>query len=618
MSQSARHQLLLAVLSSLIFFVNLGAVRLWDIDEAIFSQAAAEMYQRGDYVVPYFNDQLFPDKPGLMYWTMISAYKMFGVNEFAARFWSAVFGMGSVLLTYQLGRRLFSASVGFWAGLALATNLNFGIIARAATPDSLLTFFSTLALLIFVCGALRRGSSVISDDGSPVPDLAEPSWGTYALTYAAMGAGVLVKGPVGVVLPTAVIGLFLLTTRGPNTLAQLPADPPRGGRWAWLRRLLDAMVRTFAPAHFVRTVWRMRPLTAVAAVLLVAGPWYVWVGLRTDWQWPAQFFGVHNFGRFLSAMDNHGGPIFYYLLVIPALFFPWSIVLGASLRELILSATRASRYRAGAILVACWLIVELGFFSLASTKLPNYIIPCYPALALMTALFVDRWFSKPASVPRAWLWVTFGILAVAGLGIVVGMPVAARVLAEPNWALGLAGLVPLVGALVGLWFVGRWQLSRAAIALGVTAAALSLFLSGVTVLEADRFHNTQQFVDAIAEQSAGPAQVASFRYFRPSMVFYGHRPISKLAVAEDVPEFFRTHPQDAFLYTLDEQMPKLSKLLPADVTVLETHRPLFKRGKILLLGRAADTPRWPAAQAAGEERGERVGHSPSGGDAPRR
>ncbi len=158
MSESARHQLLLVGLSALVFFVHLGAARLWDIDEAIFSQAAAEMNERGDYVVPYFNHQLFPDKPALMYWAMISAYKALGVNEFAARFWSAVFGMGSVLLTYQLGRRLFSPTVGFWAGLILATNLNFGIIARAATPDALLTFFSTLALLIFVVGALRAAA----------------------------------------------------------------------------------------------------------------------------------------------------------------------------------------------------------------------------------------------------------------------------------------------------------------------------------------------------------------------------------------------------------------------------------------------------------------------------
>ena len=117
---------------------------------------------------------------------------------------------------------------------------------------------------------------------------------------------------------------------------------------------------------------------------------------------------------------------------------------------------------------------------------------------------------------------------------------------------------------------------------------------GVTVPQADRCQNSQAFIETIERQRAGPAHVASFRYFRPSMVFYGHQPVSKLVAAEDVPQFFAEHPQDAFLYTMDEQMPNLAPLLPRDVTVLETHRRLIKGGKVLLLGRAADLPLWPA------------------------
>ncbi len=445
-------------------------------------------------------------------------------------------------------------------------------------------------------------------------ELTEPGWGTYALAYAAMGAAVLVKGPIGVVLPTAVIGLFLLCTRGPNSLSCLPANPPSGSRWAWLRRLLDASLRLLSPAHFLRTVYGMRPVTALAAVLLVAGPWYVWVGVRTDWRWPALFFGEQNFGRFVSAMDNHRGPIVYYLGAILVLFFPWSVILLASLIELAMRAARTSGDRAGAILVAAWLVVYLGFFSLASTKLPNYIIPCYPALALMTALFVERWIKRPQSVPRAWPWIAFGILGLAGAGIAVATPIAARVLVEPDWTLGLAGLVPLAGALAGMWFTWRCDAVRAVRSLGITSAAFALWVFGVTVPQADRFQNSQAFVEMIDELSAGPARVASFRYFRPSMVFYGHQPVTKLRAAEDVAAFFGEHPRDAFLYTLDEQLPALAGLLPGDVTVLESHRRLFKSGKILLLGRASDVPRWPS----GAQGQHRLGEAGAAADAPRR
>ncbi len=215
---TARSQLVLAAIAAVLFFANLGGAHLWDVDEAIFAEAAKEMFQRGDYVVPYFNGAVFPDKPAMTYWLMISAYHVLGTTELAARFWSAGFGVASVLLTYRLGRLMFSPTVGFWAGLILASCVQFNIIARAATPDSFLVFFSTLAMLLFVSGTAtaRIASGTNNERNAPWAGQTafEPSWRTWMLVYAAMGGGVLTKGPVGVVLPTAVIGLFLLVMRG--------------------------------------------------------------------------------------------------------------------------------------------------------------------------------------------------------------------------------------------------------------------------------------------------------------------------------------------------------------------------------------------------------------------
>src|SRR5262249_42117891 len=131
----------------------------------------------------------------------------------------------------------------------------------------------------------------------------EPSWLTWALCYGVMGLGVLTKGPVGVVLPTAVIGLFLLNMRLPGTPPRTMADGWRG----WLRATFAWLATLLHPVHVLRTIWSMRPLTAIAMVLLVAGPWYALVGLRTDGEWLVGFFGVHNFGRFLHPMENHRG-----------------------------------------------------------------------------------------------------------------------------------------------------------------------------------------------------------------------------------------------------------------------------------------------------------------------
>ena len=159
--------------------------------------------------------------------------------------------------------------------------------------------------------------------------------------YAAMGLGVLAKGPVGLVLPTAVIGMYLLIA----TLPPVSGDGRRGTRWL-------GVLRPFAPFHFLRTCWTMRPISALAASLAVASPWYVWVTVRTDGEWTRGFFLQHNVARALQTMEGHAGPpILFYAGAILVGFFPWSIlaiptgvVHGRSRCRLQLSPAPARRY----------------------------------------------------------------------------------------------------------------------------------------------------------------------------------------------------------------------------------------------------------------------------------
>jgi 4-amino-4-deoxy-L-arabinose transferase-like glycosyltransferase len=228
---------------------------------------------------------------------------------------------------------------------------------------------------------------------------------------------------------------------------------------------------------------------------------------------------------------------------------------------------------------------------LASTKLPNYIIPLYPALALATALFVERWTTAAATIPRWWLLISFSILTTVGVMMLIALPTAAELLAQPDWTIGLVGLAPLVGGMVGLVLVCRSQFVRAAQSLAVTAVVLVVWLFGQTAVEADRFQTADEFVDMIHQVGGGQETVASFEYFRPTMVYYGQHPVATLKQPQDVADFFREHPQGAFLYTLDEKLPKLADALPPEVTVLMEHRRLFKSGKVLLFGRKSDVAR---------------------------
>jgi len=119
---------LIAVVAGVIFFTNLGTEKLWDRDEPRNAWCAREMMQRGDLITPIFTDEIRDAKPILQYWFIISAYQVFGINEFSARFWSAVLGVGSVLITYFIGQRLFSRQIGIFVGVVLGTS--FSVLCR--------------------------------------------------------------------------------------------------------------------------------------------------------------------------------------------------------------------------------------------------------------------------------------------------------------------------------------------------------------------------------------------------------------------------------------------------------------------------------------------------------
>ena len=289
MRQSIKHQLLIFAIAAAALFTNLGATRLWDDDEPFFARTAVEMHQRNEWVVPYFNGEVFAHKPPFMYWMMRVGYLMFGVNEFASRFWSAVFGVLTSLLVYRFGRKMFNSQVGLFAGLAIATAIDFEVVARAATADSFLIFFSTLALYLFACQAnWLDNSSGVSVDNFPTLPL-----GTCVAMYAAMGMAVLVKGPIGVLLPGGTIGLYLLMRD--------PIDQPINGNWT---DQIAAFLRRFSPVRVFQAFLSMRPLTAIATIAAVAGPWFVLVGLRTQGKFLGEFFGTQNIGRFVGAMDQ--------------------------------------------------------------------------------------------------------------------------------------------------------------------------------------------------------------------------------------------------------------------------------------------------------------------------
>lgn len=589
MRQSLRHQLLLLVVALLVLFTSLGGASLFDEDEPKNAACAREMLARGDWVVPTFNYELRTDKPILLYWLMMGAYSIFGVNEFAARFWSAALGTGTIFTVYHIGRLLFRPRVGLLAGLVMASCLMFVVSSRAATPDGTLIFFSTLAMFLY----LRTITPHPSEEGTGWQDTTSQKttgeafafeavtprkWTALLPCFAAMGVAVLGKGPVGVVLPMGVISLFVLLATWKS-----PAAVAVQGRfnriWAWFRRTATCL----APTHVFKTLLAVRLPVAVLVVLAIALPWYALVGWKTDGAWLSGFLGNHNLGRFVSAMENHRGPIVYYIPAVVIGFFPWSIFLTLSVIQLVGQLRRHEAWCTGHLFVACWAGLWIGFFSLASTKLPSYVLPAYPALALLTATFLDRWMLEPAKVNQMLARGALGSLVLVGIGIMIAMPIVTYYLLPGYWPLAFVGLVPLFGGIGCLWFFEHGHVPTSVAACAVTSVLFCISMFGVAAPTVARMQNSQPLIEQAAALQGGSPRVATYDYFVPSLVFYARNPVARYARPEDVQAFFATS-SNAYLVTKADALEQLHPILPDDVDVIAQQRRFLRRGDVVMLG----------------------------------
>jgi len=498
MRERARDYSILLAVCALLTLPNLGGPSLWDVDEGVNAQAAREMRDADTWVVPTFNYQLRTAKPVMLYWLQRASYEAFGVNEFASRLPSVLAGWLAILLSYELARRMFSRAVGVMSGIVLVSVVQFALLAHAATPDATLLLFTTLAFLAFWVG---------HEDGSR-------RW--WLPTAAACGLAVLTKGPIGVALPGLVILVYFSWNRE-------------------LGRLLDRRI-----------------LGAAVVFLVVAGPWYGLVASETRGEWVKAFIGRENLERFSSPMDQHSGPFYYYLAALPVMFAPWSAFLvavlwysaGGTARGVtadLSRETRADRF------LLCWLVAYLVVFSAAATKLPNYIFPLYPALAILTARFLIAWRDGILAVPR-WVMATgAGALALVGAIGAGGMILADRTFPGLGvWA--AAGLLPIAGAVAMIRAIRRDDRSGAV----SSAAAACVVFVGVLVTfpgqVVDRQKAPRELVRASgADNPHRDQRLAAYRWFQPSIVYYSGREVAVLDSPAAVEAFLAT-PTPGYLF----------------------------------------------------------------------
>ena len=439
---------LLAVLLAVAgatFFLGLGHLALIGPDEPRYAEVAREMFVSGDYVSPRLCNCLWFEKPVLYYWGAAAAYHLFSVGEFAARFPSALASTAMMILFFGVFRRLFTLSFAFIVSLVLIT---CGIIigyARAATPDMSMAACMSFALIAGYLFADATGRA---------------RFGYLALCSAATGLAVIAKGLAGIVLVGAVLFAYLLVTR------QL-----RRVRWhEWI--------------------------TGAAIFLAVASIWYLPVMLRHGSYFINDFFIDHHFKRYAVDKFGHPQPVYFYLFVSLAGILPWTFYIVPALGRLRGLRPRGNRLDSLLTLAWLWLMIPLIFFSFSKSKLPGYILPVFPALAIIVGAEVHRaWAGEKARFLKSAGWMTCGLLLALGIGVsiylgretaptgilsplLIAAPLACAALAALAFARGRRiALVAGAPAVVVMIIIGAVVLLMPKMSERYTTKALSLYTS---------------------------------------------------------------------------------------------------------------------------------------------
>jgi 4-amino-4-deoxy-L-arabinose transferase-like glycosyltransferase len=457
---SVRDMVVLAVVFGLFFMIFLGRLPLLEPDEGRYAEIPREMLVRGDFITPYLNHVKYFEKPPLHYWLNAFSLATFGRNEFAARFPSALLALGGVLLIYCVGRRVFGRREGLYGALVLGSSLGYLVLGRMNSIDMTLTFCMAATLGFFL---------MASRDGERRKGL------FYHLFYLFAALTVLAKGLIGIVLPGGIIFSYLLFTK----------------RWRLLRE--------------------MRVVTGGLLFLAVCAPWFVLVSLKNP-EFPRFFFIHEHFQRFLTKVHKRYEPPWFFIPIILFGMIPWTFFLPDAARNI--WKTRDHRK----VYLALWVGVIFAFFSASSSKLIPYMLPVFPALALLLGATISEAFDRDVRSLRKTSFATAAFLCVAGLGVVLYPYLASNAKITTDGAL-LIGAVLLVGGLLSLAALLKGR-REALFALLCLTACISGVIAPPVIFARSVERKSSRELARIVRERYPDVPLVSYGFYRQDLPFY--------------------------------------------------------------------------------------------------
>ena len=354
--------LLLVLLYSLLWFGTLNYRHLIPSDEGRYAEMAREMLVTGDWITPRYNGYKYFEKPPLQIWATAAAFQAFGIGDWQARLWTALTGFLTILCIGFTGARIYNARAGWLGALVLASSPMWVIAGHFNSLDMGLSAFLDTAL----CSLLFAQSSENKT--------LSRNW--MWACWACMALATLSKGVIGIAIPAMVFVVYSISA------------------WDW-------------------KIWkRLYLISGIALYLAITAPWFALVARRNPEF--LEFFFIHeHLQRFTQDDHSRTGPIYYFIPLLLIGFLPWIAQIPSSIAQ----AWRERRgYFSPSWLLVCWFLVILGFFSISHSKLPGYIIPIFPALAMLVGNCLDRNLGLINSLSKSWQLQTLGFAMLGFVG----------------------------------------------------------------------------------------------------------------------------------------------------------------------------------------------------------
>jgi 4-amino-4-deoxy-L-arabinose transferase-like glycosyltransferase len=459
------------LLLALVWFGTLGYRDLIHPDEGRYAEIARQMATSGDWITPRLNGLKYFEKPALQYWITALGFKLFGQSDFMARIWPGLSGFLTILLSWFTARRLWGERAGWFTGLACASMIWIIGNGHFLTLDMGVTAWLTLVLCAFL---------LAQHDGARKRETRHWMWAVWV----GMAGATLSKGLIGLLIPGAVLVLYTL----------------------WQRDLL---------------IWmRMQWLVGLALFFALTVPWFLAVSLRNPEF--AHFFFIHeHFERFLTPSHHRLGPWYYFIPILILGMMPWTTLLPTVLKTgFVRQHGRFQTQR----LLWLWAVFVFAFFSKSDSKLPSYILPMFPALALLIGQYLAHANSKALRI-HAWiqtvLWAALGVIALLFTNKFGHTDIDRSYIHLA--ALGALAMAAVLA--VGAVMASRGRLLCAAFAMAAAALGPGQFMLLSHQVYAP-IKSTRQLVAEIGKEIDPAAPFFSVDHYEQSLPYYLGRPVT--------------------------------------------------------------------------------------------